>query len=326
MPKRIPVKVARELGKSLGLDQLMLFGWDRETGKEHVVTWGRTREDCDQMAQCGNWFKEKARGWPHNECCAEPSRVRRLKAEAVELKRKVERLKAELGRRDPCTCDEMGDSPCPRHARENRLQEALLKLREVCSEAERNGHGADRMEEPRLPFSAPTSSMDTIQARIEAEEDKAMMGCAGKCGACGNAAAAAWDRKDKAAPPATDGVTLFVCSSVDEDVARMRECLSRGREWVSETASRVTSKRGETFVFKCWHEVLRGCKGVDVTTLVWSDSVMLGDEYEEAIRRSVLPLREVGEAEFWAGLRVGPGVYNPNAVSKVDMWGADRDG
>ncbi len=30
---------------------------------------------------------------------------------------------------DWCTCDDIGDSPCPRHKRENDLENELLKLK-----------------------------------------------------------------------------------------------------------------------------------------------------------------------------------------------------
>lgn len=88
MPKRIPIKAAREIGKQNGCSQVILVCWDGE--RTHVVTWGRSVEDCDQAAQGGNFVK-RALGWPANMTNAEPSRVRKLKAEIASLKRKLEK-------------------------------------------------------------------------------------------------------------------------------------------------------------------------------------------------------------------------------------------
>jgi hypothetical protein len=81
MPKRIPIKVARDVGKQTGCRQIILLAFDGEL--THVVTWGKTVEDCDQAAQGGNLLKKKW-GWPES-MQAEPSRVKKLRDRIREL-------------------------------------------------------------------------------------------------------------------------------------------------------------------------------------------------------------------------------------------------
>ncbi|HEY1753699.1 MAG TPA: hypothetical protein VGG29_20750 [Caulobacteraceae bacterium] len=85
MPRRIPIAAARELAKQLGLRQVILLAWDGE--RTHVVTYGKTVEDCDQAAQGGDKLKA-ALGWPES-LNAIPSRVKALQA-------KVDRLEAAI--------------------------------------------------------------------------------------------------------------------------------------------------------------------------------------------------------------------------------------
>ena len=66
-------------------DQVLVFAWSRKTGTQHVTTWGRSAEDCDQMAQGGNHVKRELLGWPQSKACAEPNRVKMLKARIKEL-------------------------------------------------------------------------------------------------------------------------------------------------------------------------------------------------------------------------------------------------
>jgi hypothetical protein len=59
------------------------------------VTYGKTLEDCDQAAQGGNKIK-KTLGWPEELCSAEPSRVKKLKKEIEELKKKSYQIGVDL--------------------------------------------------------------------------------------------------------------------------------------------------------------------------------------------------------------------------------------
>ena len=85
--KKIPIKTAREIAHKFDYDQIIIWAWNKKCG-QHVTTYGKTIEDCDQVAQGGNWFK-KFLGWPKNLCCAEPNRVKLLKARIKELEGKI---------------------------------------------------------------------------------------------------------------------------------------------------------------------------------------------------------------------------------------------
>lgn len=80
MPVYIPIKVVRELGKQLGLVEVVLLAWDGKL--THVVTWGKSVDDCSQAADLGNSIKEYL-GWPKHD--DQPSRVRKLQAKIKEL-------------------------------------------------------------------------------------------------------------------------------------------------------------------------------------------------------------------------------------------------
>lgn len=86
MPDRIPIQAAKDVAEKHGCKQVILMAWDGE--KAHVVTYGKTLEDCYQAALGGDRIK-KALGWPES-LNAEPSRVKKLKAEIAELKSKLE--------------------------------------------------------------------------------------------------------------------------------------------------------------------------------------------------------------------------------------------
>lgn len=77
--KRIPIACAKRIAHEHGQKQVIIvtFGDD---GVTHVVTYGRSIEDCDQAALGGNCVK-RALGWPDELCCAVPSRVKKLRDE-----------------------------------------------------------------------------------------------------------------------------------------------------------------------------------------------------------------------------------------------------
>lgn len=85
MPKRIPIAAARRFAREHNLRQVIVVAWDGELS--HVVTYGKTVEDCDQAALGGNKVKT-ALGWPES-LHAEPSRVRKLKARIAELEHQL---------------------------------------------------------------------------------------------------------------------------------------------------------------------------------------------------------------------------------------------
>jgi len=93
MPKRIPIKAAKDIAKQYNLNQIILLAWDGE--KTHVVTYGKTLEDCAQAAQGGNKIK-KSFGWPDNICSTEPSRIKKMKDEIKYLKSEIKKMKDEI--------------------------------------------------------------------------------------------------------------------------------------------------------------------------------------------------------------------------------------
>jgi hypothetical protein len=76
MAERLPIARAKEIAERHDLDQVILVAWSRRDGTTHVVTFGRSIEDCAQAAEGGNRVK-RALGWPESLCNAVPARVRR---------------------------------------------------------------------------------------------------------------------------------------------------------------------------------------------------------------------------------------------------------
>lgn len=53
--KRIPIAAAREVAERYGLKQVLLIGYDGE--RVHVVTYGRTKADCDAAAKAQDFWQ-----------------------------------------------------------------------------------------------------------------------------------------------------------------------------------------------------------------------------------------------------------------------------
>lgn len=87
--KRVPIKIARLACEAAECRQVILCAWDGEL--THIVTYGKTTEDCAQAAQGGNYLKQKW-GWP--ECNDQPSRVKKLEASLAEAKKRIIELEA----------------------------------------------------------------------------------------------------------------------------------------------------------------------------------------------------------------------------------------
>lgn len=79
MSKRIPVSTAKRIAEAENCRQVILLAWDGEL--THIVTYGKTADDCAQAAVGGNMLKEKW-GWP--ECNDQPSRVKKLEKQLAE--------------------------------------------------------------------------------------------------------------------------------------------------------------------------------------------------------------------------------------------------
>ena len=113
MPKRIPISAARQIAKDFNCRQVILLAYDNER-TTHIVTYGRSLEDCYQAAAGGNMLKERW-GWP--ECNDQPSRVRKLQAALNEL---IEAISSE---------EEQGSRFGPAVLHAYAVGEAALKVR-----------------------------------------------------------------------------------------------------------------------------------------------------------------------------------------------------
>ena len=80
--KKIPIKEAKRIAKELKYDQILVFGWDKNEDVTSVATYGKSEEDCSQIAQLGNWFKRNILKWSEKKCCDEPNRVKKLKKQS----------------------------------------------------------------------------------------------------------------------------------------------------------------------------------------------------------------------------------------------------
>ena len=59
MPKRIPVSTAKMVAQKHDLKQLLLIGYDGES--VHVVTYGKTKADCEAAAKAQDFWTGKIR-------------------------------------------------------------------------------------------------------------------------------------------------------------------------------------------------------------------------------------------------------------------------
>ena len=76
--KRIPINWAKKIAEDLGYTQVIIHGYDGETGIQHVTTFGKSLEDCKNSAEGGNAIKRLLK-LPEELCKAKPKRL--LKAE-----------------------------------------------------------------------------------------------------------------------------------------------------------------------------------------------------------------------------------------------------
>lgn len=58
-PERIPVSAARKVAEQFDLKQCLLIGWDGE--RVHVVTYGKTKEDCEAAAKAQDFWTGRIR-------------------------------------------------------------------------------------------------------------------------------------------------------------------------------------------------------------------------------------------------------------------------
>lgn len=71
---KIPIEEAKGLSEKLNLSQVIIVALDSE-GYTHVVTYGKSKLECEQAALGGNFVK-RALGWPEKMCSDKPERIR----------------------------------------------------------------------------------------------------------------------------------------------------------------------------------------------------------------------------------------------------------
>lgn len=72
--KRIAVSTAKKIANELGYSQVIIHGYDAETGIQCVATYGKSISDCKNAAKGGNAIK-RLLGWPEELCNAVPKRL-----------------------------------------------------------------------------------------------------------------------------------------------------------------------------------------------------------------------------------------------------------
>lgn len=92
MPKKIPISSLKRLAKDQELTHCILLAHDGKL--DHVVTYGKSVEDCSQAAEFGNKLKDVL-GWPET-LHDQPNRVKILKSENKKLKEDMETLIEQL--------------------------------------------------------------------------------------------------------------------------------------------------------------------------------------------------------------------------------------
>jgi hypothetical protein len=57
--KKLPIKVAKDIAERFGLRQIILLGYDGSA--VHVVTYGKSKKDCELAAQAQDFWTGKIR-------------------------------------------------------------------------------------------------------------------------------------------------------------------------------------------------------------------------------------------------------------------------
>jgi hypothetical protein len=76
---RIPVQVLKDIAKKYDLTHIVMLAYHPEAATNHVVTYGKSVEDCSEAADFGNTLKTSL-GWPE-ALHQQPSRVKKLQDE-----------------------------------------------------------------------------------------------------------------------------------------------------------------------------------------------------------------------------------------------------
>lgn len=74
--KPIPINWAKKIAEDLGYTQVIIHGYDGNSGIQHVTTFGKSLADCDNAAKGGNAIK-RLLGWDEKLCQSAPARIKR---------------------------------------------------------------------------------------------------------------------------------------------------------------------------------------------------------------------------------------------------------
>jgi hypothetical protein len=73
---RLPIAAAKRLAADYSLRQVILIGLNSGDDTAHVVTFGKSVDDCRLAAESGNNLKRHM-GWPEHLCSGVPARIKR---------------------------------------------------------------------------------------------------------------------------------------------------------------------------------------------------------------------------------------------------------
>jgi hypothetical protein len=71
--KEITIEMAKRVSQETGYPEIIIFGYDLISGRQHVTTYGETKAQCLDAARAGNFIK-KACGWPDELCHAKTTK------------------------------------------------------------------------------------------------------------------------------------------------------------------------------------------------------------------------------------------------------------
>lgn len=71
--KRLPIQAAKDVAQKYDQGQVILVTWDDTDHLMHVVSYGKTLQDCNNAAQGANLVK-RALGFPEEMCHDKPAR------------------------------------------------------------------------------------------------------------------------------------------------------------------------------------------------------------------------------------------------------------
>ena len=82
MSTRLPISAAKRLAEEYSLREVIIIARNEENDTAHVVTYGKSLEDCRLAAESGNNLKRHM-GWPEELCNDVPARVKKKNKECI---------------------------------------------------------------------------------------------------------------------------------------------------------------------------------------------------------------------------------------------------